>query len=67
MSDTQMPYGPTGWVAVFDDGRCINVECWHAKNGAALLVNAETGRLVQAVSVTGFQRLDRIAPTHISL
>jgi hypothetical protein len=62
-----MPYGRTGWVAVFTDGRRINVECWHHGHGAALLVDATGGRLVQAVSVPGFFRLDRTAPTEMSL
>jgi hypothetical protein len=61
------PYGRTGWVAVLNDGRRINVECWHEVHGAALLVNAAAGRLVQAVSVPGFVRLARTAPTEMSL
>jgi hypothetical protein len=68
MSDhSQVSYGPTGWVAVLADGRSVNVECWHPVNGAALLVNATDGRLVQAISVPGFVRLDRTQPTDRSL
>lgn len=67
MPDQLTPYGSTGWVAVFENGRRINVECWHHSHGAALLVDATAGRLVQAVSVPGFLRLDRTAPTEMSL
>ena len=72
MTDSQLPeqnaaYGPTGWVAILEDGRRINVQGWHQGNGAALLVDATGGRLVQAVAVPGFITLARFAPTDMSL
>lgn len=55
-------FSPTGWIAVFEDGSRVNVQAWHHANGAALLVDAKNGRLVQAAPLPGFVTLSRGTP-----